>query len=79
MGGNSWLLVGVPIGFLILRYNRQITEYIGSIGWAEEKLGAGGTYTLIKLIGLGMAIFCFAVPLGGCDGVFNKLSTLFRV
>ena len=49
----------IVLGILMMRYTVQITEYTGKIDWAEEYLGGGtaaGTYTMWRLVGLGIAI-----------------------
>ena len=46
------LLVAIGLGILIERFTERIVNFIGYSGWAEAKLGAGGTYTMWKLIGL---------------------------
>jgi len=46
------LLAAIGLGILIERFTERIVSFIGYSGWAESKLGAGGTYTMWKLIGL---------------------------
>jgi len=52
-------LIGIVLSFLLVIYREPIVRFIGHIQWAEEKLGAGGTYNLMILIG----IFCFVFSL----------------
>jgi len=40
------------IGILILKYTEPIVRMVGKMGWAEQRLGMGGTYTVWKLIGI---------------------------
>lgn len=49
-------LIGFPASFLIIIYRQKIKQFVGSVGFAEKYLGAGGTYTLILLIGVGLFI-----------------------
>ena len=46
------LLAAIGLGILIERFTERIVNFVGYSGWAESKLGAGGTYTMWKLIGL---------------------------
>jgi len=58
-------LIGIPAGILILKYTMFIKEnFIGDIDWAEKHLGRGGTYTLIKIIGVIISILCFLYMVG---------------
>ncbi len=50
------LLAAIGLGILIERFTERIVNFIGYSGWAEEKLGVGGTYTMWKLIGLIMIV-----------------------
>lgn len=45
-------LVCVGLGLLILKYTEAIVRFIGKMGWAENRLGMGGTYTVWKLIAI---------------------------
>jgi hypothetical protein len=45
-------LIGFPVSFLIIYYRVKIKELIGDVGFAEQYLGSGGTYTFIFLIGV---------------------------
>lgn len=46
------LIVGFLLGFYILRSKEQIVMTFGKMSWAEQKLGAGGTYNVWVIIGL---------------------------
>lgn len=52
------------LGFIILRYNKYVVDMAGKSEWAEEKLGAGGTYTAWKLFGIAIIIFGFLWAMG---------------
>jgi len=59
-------------GILLLKYTEPIKRLTGDIGFAEKYLGSGGTYTLIKLIALGIIIFGFVYASGQLDIWFCK-------
>ena len=71
-----WMIIGIPAGFLMLRYYRKIGDFVGSIAFAEKYLGAGGTYSFIRILAIFIIIFCFAYPIGGCDGFFSRFDAL---
>ncbi|OIO52870.1 hypothetical protein AUJ78_00730 [Candidatus Peregrinibacteria bacterium CG1_02_41_10] len=60
----KWIL-GIVIGFLILRYAYQIKNFSGNWDWAEKVFGAGGTHTAIKLVGILAIIFSVMAMTGG--------------
>lgn len=45
-------IIGITIGILVVMYNRDIVRIVGTSGWAEKYLGAGGSYSMWQLIGL---------------------------
>jgi hypothetical protein len=61
-----WTIVWVIIGFGLIKYSFQITNFFGHIGWAEQHLGGGGTYSLYKIVGVIVVIlslyFICSVP-----------------
>ncbi len=44
--------IGMVVGMLILIYRPYVKDFIGSIGFAEEYMGPGGTWTLLLIIGV---------------------------
>lgn len=46
------LIGGVIIGTIFMKYSYPITQLFGHNDYAERYLGAGGTYTMWKLLGL---------------------------
>ena len=46
-----FLVVGIPVGFWLVRYRARIVDSIGKMSWAERYLGDGGTYNVWILIG----------------------------
>lgn len=47
-----WGLVFVAVGMGLMIYARKWVEWFGVVAFFEQKLGTGGTYTGIRLIGL---------------------------
>jgi len=62
--------LGLPLGLVIVIFRYKIIQFTGKLPWAEEKLGAGGTYTL--MIGMGFVIWigCLMYSLGSFDEFF---------
>ena len=58
-------LIGVPVGYYMLRYKDRIVINFGKMDWAERYLGAGGTYNAWVLIGIlvivGSVLFMFGL------------------
>lgn len=46
-------LLCVGLGILILKYTEPIVRTVGKMDWAERRF-SGGTYTVWKLIGIGV-------------------------
>jgi len=57
-------LMGLGSGILILRYSRQVTQFTGKFGWAEQYLGHGGTHTAIRLFGALLVFVFILYPFG---------------
>lgn len=56
----------IPAGFcLLIRADKVVDNFTGRIGFAENYLGNGGTYTFIKLLGLAIIVFSFMHLTGG--------------
>ena len=45
-------LVSCGLAILILKYTEPIVRMVGKMGWAENRFGMGGTYTVWKLIAI---------------------------
>lgn len=63
------LIIGCPLGFVIMYFRRAIKEFIGEVGFAEQYLGVGGTNTLVVIIG----ILVFVGSLMYALGTFQSL------
>lgn len=47
-------LIGFPLSFIFIIYRFKIKRFTGNIDFAERVFGAGGTYTLLLLVGIGI-------------------------
>lgn len=72
-----WGLIWVLIGFGLIRYCFQITNFFGHIPWAEEHLGGGGTYTLYKLVGAGIILLALLYMFGSVGFITGPLGSVF--
>jgi hypothetical protein len=50
------LVVGFAVGTAFLKYNFQLTKLFGHNSLAERYLGEGGTYSMWKLLGIGLIV-----------------------
>jgi hypothetical protein len=66
-------LLGVVAGFFYIKYSKNITEAVGSVGLAEKWLGSGGSYTLHKMIGI-LLVICSILWM---TGTFQALLVAF--
>jgi hypothetical protein len=67
MGILLRIIIGIPticIGLLLLVKSYKIVQKIGYNNWAEEHLGGGGTYLLVKLIGMFLMLLSVLFILG---------------
>ncbi len=74
MGFFLRLIIGIPImiiGFLLLVKSYKTVQKIGYNNWAEQHLGNGGTYTLVKLIGLFLILLSVLFIFGVINNIFN--------
>lgn len=52
-------LLLIPAGIAMIVYAEKIVNYTGKFDFAERWFLSGGTYTFIKLLGLGITILSF--------------------
>jgi hypothetical protein len=52
-------ILGIIIGFLLIKYAYPVKQFTGPMSWAEKIFGMGGTSTAIKVIGILMVILSF--------------------
>jgi len=73
------VILGIPVSVLVVIYRYQIVRLTGKFPWAEEKIGEGGTYTLLLFIGFGGCIFSLMYGLGTfqefLEGTFGSFFT----
>lgn len=65
-------ILGILLSYLIVRYRAQIGGIIGPIGFAEDKLGSGGTYTLLVFMGIAIFILSLMYMTGSLDTFFQQ-------
>lgn len=70
-------LLGLPLGILIIVYRQKIVAFTGKLEWAEEKMGPGGTYTLMVILGIIVWIGSMMYALGSFDTLFGFLNNFF--
>ena len=63
-------LIGIPLGFLLLKYREKVKDWTGNIGWAEQYLGTGGTWSVLILIGVLMIVLSFMFMVGSLQTMF---------
>jgi hypothetical protein len=69
--------IAMVVGMLILIYRPQVKDFIGSIGFAEEYLGPGGTWTLLIILGFGFFIFGLMWATGVVQDFFQAHFAVF--
>ncbi|MBX4188036.1 MAG: hypothetical protein KW793_02780 [Candidatus Doudnabacteria bacterium] len=74
-----WGIIWVVVGILIMRYNFQLVNIFGKMGWAESYLsgGFGGTYLMYKLIGLLVVILALFYMFGSMETIVGPLLPVF--
>jgi hypothetical protein len=74
-----WGVITIIIGMLVMRYNFQITNTFGKVGWAENHLGGGlgGTYVMWKLVGLLLVILGLLYMFNVMGFILDPLTPLF--
>lgn len=70
-------LMGFPIALLLMIYRERVVHFTGKMQWAEDHLGAGGTYTLVIIFALVIWIGCMMYALGSFDQLFGFLKPIF--
>ena len=72
-------IIGVVIGFLIIKYSIPITDNLGTIGWAEEHLkgGLAGTYSFYRITGVIIIFLSLIYMFGGIGFVLGPLASVF--
>ena len=72
-------LIGVGIGFLLIRYSVQLTEMFGTIAWAEEHLrgGMAGTYSLYRIFGIVFIVLSLLYMFNAIGFILAPLGSVF--
>jgi hypothetical protein len=72
-------LIGIIIGFLLIRYSVQLTESLGRFDWAEQylKSGLAGTYSMYRLFGLVVIILSLLYMFGFFGSILGPIAPLF--
>ncbi len=65
-------LLLIPGGILMIIYTKPIVDFTGRFDFAERWFLQGGTYTFIKLLGLGLAILSFMYLVGGLEAFIGS-------
>jgi len=66
------------LGAVALRYNYQLVGITGRQDWIENKLGAGSTYWVFKLLALTVVVGGVLYATGFGNSVFNFLLSPLR-
>ena len=66
-------LLLLAIGVVSLKYNYQLVRMTGNVSWAEQYLGAGGTYAFFKIVSVVLCLIGFLYMTGLWGGVFGWL------
>jgi hypothetical protein len=70
----------IPVGFLIMIKAADVYQFVGDIDWCEQYLGAGGTFSFIRLLGLATIILSIMWMGGGPQSfIRSNFSHLFGV
>ncbi len=56
-------LVLIAAGFLVIWKTEWFVQNFGSIAWAEDHLGSGGTHSFYKILGVVLILAAFIVVL----------------
>ncbi len=81
---TKWFVLfgGVALGYAITVYSRKCAEMFGQSAWAEHKFGPGGTLTMWKMFGMGIAFLSLLYFTGdlacvrkGFEGFFSGMRT----
>jgi hypothetical protein len=60
-------VAALAVGIFFLSYTERIVNFIGHNSWAEKYLGAGGSYTMWRILGVIVMIMGFLYLIGQLD------------
>lgn len=66
------IVIGCPLGFVIMYFKRAVKEFIGEVGFAEKIFGMGGTNTFIVLFGILLFVGSLMYGLGTLQGMVQS-------
>ena len=69
--------VGIIFGIILVWKTYPLSKIFGTIPWAEQNLGGGGTYVLLKIIGILFIVFSFMYMFGILDILLYPFHNLF--
>lgn len=70
-------LLGAALSIALIVYRERVVRFIGMIGWAEQHLGAGGTYSLMVLIGIFLFFMSLMYMTNSFDLIFGGVGVGF--
>ncbi|OGE78934.1 MAG: hypothetical protein A2751_00110 [Candidatus Doudnabacteria bacterium RIFCSPHIGHO2_01_FULL_46_14] len=70
-------IIGLSVGIVLVWKTFAIAQLFGSIDWAEEHLGSGGSYLLYKVIGIIFVILSALYIFGILDILLLPFRNLF--
>jgi hypothetical protein len=70
-------IIGVILSILLIIYRAPVKHFIGNIDWAEQKLGPGGTYTLLLLLGVVGFFVSLTIMTGTLDVFLGSVGKQF--
>ncbi|MFA5916686.1 MAG: hypothetical protein WC850_00445 [Candidatus Gracilibacteria bacterium] len=62
-----YAILFISLGFLMIRFRKNVHDRTGHWYWAEKYLGSGGTYLVLVLFGLFLIFFGAIFPFGGLE------------
>ena len=62
-------LLGAVLGALMAIKSESLYQNFGSVQWAEEHLGTGGSHTFYKLLGIVIVLISFLAMTGLIQGI----------
>ena len=70
-------LIGIIFSFLLVIYREKIVHFTGHIQWAEQHLGAGGTYSVLVIAGIVGFFFSLMYMTNSFDLIFGGVGVDF--
>ncbi len=72
-------IIGILVGFLLIKYSIALTDMFGSVAWAERNLrgGMAGTYTLYRIVGMVFIVLSMLYIFGGLGFLLSPLGSVF--